>query len=469
MDYDSFLSTKLARDPATGLPDVRADDLHPSLFPFQRDLVAWALRRGRAAVFASTGLGKSRQAAAWAGAVEAATHKPVLVLTPLAVAAQWVSEAAHVDVPAHVCRVASDARSGSLNVTNYDRLHKFDTSMFGGVVWDESSVAKHFTTSTFADLRDAFKATPFRLACTATPAPNDYTELGSHAELLGVCSRTEMLSEYFVHDGGDTSVWRLKGHARSAFWRWVSSWGALVTHPRDLGYEQQGYDLPPLVVEEHLLHEPEAARVMGVLFVEEAKTLADQRAARRSSIGRRVEAAVKQISREPGEAWIAWCDLNDESSALAASIPDSVEVTGSMDIDEKERRIASFVNREARVLVTKPAICSFGLNLQFCARQAFVGVTHSFEAYFQAVRRSWRFGQTRPVNVHVFASELEGAVVANLRRKERDADAMARALGAETAAGVRAEVRGLERETNPYEPKMPMTIPSWLTTEEKSA
>lgn len=393
--------------------------------------------------------------------------RDVLILAPLAVAGQTVKEAAAIGVTVTPCREPEDVRPG-LNITNYDRLHKFDASRFGGVVCDESSIIKNFAGATLRQLMDAFRDTPYKLCCTATPAPNDWTELGNHAEFLGVCSRSEMLSEFFVHDGGETQTWRLKGHARGAFWRWVASWGALVAHPRDLGaeFDAAGYDLPALSLHEHLMpvHEDEA-RAAGVLFVEEAVGLMEQRTARRVSVGQRVAACAATVAREPREAWVVWCDLNVESEALTAAIPGAVEVTGSMDSDEKERRLVAWLDGETRVLVTKSSICGFGVNAQRCARVAFVGVTHSWEAYYQSVRRCWRFGQKRPVDVHIFASEAEGAVVANLNRKDRDATEMSRALAEETREALRSSVIRQKRYTNDYEPRTEMKIPAWLRTE----
>lgn len=461
--YTEFVARKLTRQPPTGLASVPA--LHPSLFPHQRDLVGWALRRGRAAVFADTGLGKSIVQLEWARHVVAHTGRPVLVLAPLAVAAQTAREGGRLGLEVTVCRDGVDVKPG-INVTNYDRLHRFDSRAFGGVVLDESSCIKHHDAKTLRLLLEAFDGMAFKLCATATPAPNDWTELGTHAEFLGVCSRAEMLAEYFTHDGGDTSVWRLKGHARRAFWRWVSSWGALVRRPSDLGHNNDGYALPPLTVHEHLLAaDRESAKQSGLLFAAEAKSMSERRGARKSSISARVAECAARVNADASEPWVVWCDLNAESEALTRAIPGAVEVCGSDDADAKERALTDFAEGRARVLVTKPSIAGFGLNWQHAARMAFVGVTDSWESYYQAVRRCWRFGQRRPVEVHVYASELEGAVVANLKRKEADALAMADALSTETMEAVRAEVRGLVRETNEYAPRVRMTVPAWLKTE----
>jgi hypothetical protein len=463
VSYADFVSTKLTRVPPTGLAEL-PKPLASDLFDFQDALTRWALKRGRAAIFADTGLGKSRMQLAWADQVAAAGHD-VLILAPLAVAAQTVTEGQSIGVPVTLCREASDVRPG-ICITNYDRLHKFDCARFGGVVLDESSIIKHHTSKTLRTLLDTFAQTPFKLCATATPAPNDWTELGTHAEFLGICSQVEMLSEYFVHDGGDTQTWRLKGHARDLFWRWVASWSALVRKPSDLGYDDARYNLPALTVQQHTTSSGEHdSSATGMLFALEANTLSERRDARRASLTGRVAACAERVNAD-AQPWVVWCDLNAEADALRVAIPGAVEIRGSDDPDEKERRLIDFAAGRIRVLITKPSIAGFGLNWQHCARMAFVGVTDSWEAYYQAVRRCWRFGQQREVHVHIFASELEGAVVANLQRKERDAKAMADALSAETHDAVMQEVRGVTRMTNPYSPARTAQLPPWLVSEE---
>ena len=341
-------------------------------------------------------------------------------------------------------------------------LKHFKPEMLGGLILDESSIIKHHDAKTLRILLEAFAQTPWKLCATATPAPNDYTELGTHAEFLGICSRPEMLSEFFTHDGGETQTWRLKKHARAEYWRWVASWAALVQKPSDLGYDDGGYALPPFTVHQHTMAaDQQAVLDSGQLFAFEAQTLMERRAARKSSVGARVAAVAARVAGDD-EPWIVWCDLNAESEALVAAIPGAVEVRGSQTIEEKERRLRAFADGQIRVLVTKPSIAGFGLNWQHCARVAFVGVTDSWEAYYQAVRRCWRFGQKRAVEVHIFSSEMEGAVVANLLRKERDAAAMSAELSATTAASVRENVTGSVRATNPYEPNTNQEIPQWL-------
>jgi superfamily II DNA or RNA helicase len=463
-EYADFIARKLAIQPPAGLLGPFA--LPASLFPFQYDVTRWACKRGRCAIFAGTGLGKTAMSLSWAQEVARHTQGNVLVLAPLAVARQTRGEGQRIGVDVTVCRESSDVRPG-INVTNYDRLEKFAGMAWSGVVLGESSIIKHHDAKTFAALCEAFSNTAFKLCETATPAPNDHTELGQHAEFLGICTRQEMLSEFFCHDGGETQKWRLKRHAKAQFWRWVASWAAMLRKPSDLGYDDGDYNLPPLTVHEHIIAASiDTYRAAGLLIPMEARGLNEQRKARKGSIADRVKACADVVNAEPGEAWVVWCDLNDESAALTKAIAGAVEVTGSMSNDEKESALSDFAEGRARVLVSKPSICGWGLNWQHAARMAFVGVTHSWEAYYQAVRREWRFGQKREVIVHVFASEAEGGVVANLKRKEIDAQRLGEELARETADAVRAEIRGSVRTVNEYTPRVRLTVPAWLKSED---
>jgi superfamily II DNA or RNA helicase len=465
--YQDLLRRKDLHVPPTGIAGAVVDS--PHLFPFQRDLTQWALRRGRAALFADTGLGKTRQQLIWADAVAAHTGGRVLILAPLAVATTGtVPEGENIGVDVRYAREQGAATR--ITVTNYDMLQHFDPDAFEGVVLDESSILKDETAKTRTEIIRAFARTPFRLACTATPSPNDFTELGNHAEFLGVMRHVEMLAQFFTHDGGSTQDWHLKGHAREKFWRWVCSWAALVKSPADLGYDAGAYELPPLVMHDHIVRATRhQAMASGKLFAEPASTLTEQRAARRASMSERVSIAASLAAAEPGEPWIFWCELNDESEALAKAIPDAVEVRGSMSREEKEDALLYFATGRTRVLVSKPSICGFGLNWQHCARAAFVGVSHSFEQWYQAVRRNWRFGQRREVHCHVITSELEGDVLANLRRKEADARKLAEEMRRYTAAIVRENVRGAERESDAYEPTVIMKIPKWIKSDRSRA
>jgi len=459
MSYEQWLQEKTEPTRTQGL-DAR--DISPAdfLFPFQRDLVGWALRRGSAAIFADTGTGKTAMQLDWARHV--ARRGRVLILTPLAVAQQTVREAHRFGIEAAYCR--NDDGAVPIVVTNYDILDRFDPSRFAGVVLDESSILKSYDGATRSALVEAFQTTPFRLACTATPAPNDHTELGNHSEFLGIKSRTEMLSEYFVHDGGSTQDWRLKGHAVAAFWRWVCSWGAVVRHPSDLGYSDDGFVLPPLRMHEHVIRvDHTSAWKSGALFATEAMSLAEQRAVRRATLEQRVQAAAELATGN--DPVLVWCELNDEGNAIEAAIPGAVQVAGSDSRDDKADRMLGFADGRYRVLVTKPSVAGFGMNWQHCARQVFAGASHSYEQTYQAIRRCWRFGQKRPVDVFIIRAETDSGIVANYRRKEADAARMADETVAYVLDAVRTSVGAAHREWNDYQPTAPMTVPSWLTME----
>lgn len=461
--YEAFIASKAFDAPPCGFEQEIA--IRPSLFPHQRDVVRWALRRGRAAVFLDTGLGKTLVQLEWSHHVANETGRPVLIVAPLAVTAQTAREGARFGFVVTVAREAEDIRDG-INITNYERLHKFDLSQFAGIVLDESSILKAYDGATRTEIIEASRSVPYKLACTATPAPNDHTELGNHAEFLGVMTRSEMLATFFVHDGGDTSVWRLKGHAQDAFWRWVCSWAVMVRKPSDLGHEDGAYTLPALSMFQHVVAVDHSdAKAAGLLFQMEARTLQEQRQARRGSLSARVAKVAELVAREPDEAWLIWCELNDESTALVDAINDAIEITGSDDPDVKAARMLAFADGSTRILVSKPSLCGFGMNFQVCARIAFVGVTHSYEATYQAIRRCWRFGQSREVHVHVVSAETEGAVVASLQRKEADADRMAEAMTAAMRETQLAGVRAAARETITYRPATRMRVPAWLKTE----
>ena len=456
--YQDFLARKAITDPMTGLSDVPA--LPDCLFPHQRDIVAWSLRRGRSALFAGTGLGKSLMELAWAQAVHSATGKDILHLAPLAVSNQMAREAEKFGIAARVVAKQSDCEPGT-NITNYQKLDHFDLSRFGGVILDESSILKSTDGKYRTALIEACHSIPFRLAATATPAPNDFMELGNHAEFLGVMSYTDMLATFFVHDGGSTQNWRLKGHAENEFWKWMASWAVMLRKPSDLGYPNEGYDLPPLNYHQHTVGVEYAPSMeTGFLFPMQAATLSERIAARRDSVEDRIARAVAVTPDDRPFVW--WCNLNSESEGLAKAIPGAVEVRGSDQDHVKERKLIDFSEGRIRVLVTKPSICGFGMNWQHCADTGFVGLNDSFEQFYQAIRRFWRFGQTKPVNCHIIAAETEGATVANIKRKEADADRMAAAMVLHMADLSSAAVRGSVRDKPNYDPQQPVKIPSFL-------
>lgn len=455
MSYDQFIGAKMASTAFGGVPH---GEMHPRLFPHQRDLVHWALNKGRAAIFADTGLGKSFMELEWARHVSSIGR--VLILTPLAVAQQFVREGVKFGIPISYMR--HDDGTTPVVVTNYEMLEHFDPAAFSGVVLDESSILKAFDGKTRNLIISAFAGTPYRLAGTATPAPNDHTELGNHSEFLGIKTRAEMLAEYFVHDGETTQEWRLKGHARTQFWKWVASWGAVIQKPSDLGYPDDGYALMPMKMVEHVISvDVEDAFRAGMLFAGEVRSLSEQRSNRRATRDKRVMKAA-EIASAPG-ACVIWCELNDEADAVTAAIDGAVQVRGSDSHDVKSERLAAFADGGIRVLVTKPSIAGFGLNWQHCHRTVFIGASHSFEQTYQAIRRFWRFGQTNIVEAHVIRAENEGAIMANYRRKEADAARMSVEMREHLHAAVRSEVQGVTvREWNEYSPRVPQKVPDWV-------
>lgn len=463
--YREFLEAKATLAGPVGF-EPGPEAMAPAMKPFQRDITEWALRRGRAALFEGTGLGKTIQELTWARAVNRETRKPVCILTPLAVAEQTVLEAEKFEIDGVAYAADQSAAKTPIVVTNYDRAHLFDFAKFGGVVLDESSILKAHDGKTRVDLQERCARVPYLLPATATPAPNDWTEIGQHAEFLGVMSAKEMLAMYFVHDGSIRSGgaegdgWRLKRHAENDFWRWVASWAVMIRSPADLGYDEPGYILPPM--NKHQVTVPVAYEPGGgTLFPLEARTLSERIGARRRSIAPRVDATAKIVAERPDEPWLLWCGLNDEADAMAEAIG-GVQVAGSESREEKRRKLIAFSRGDIQRLVTKPSIAGFGMNWQHCRSMAFVGLNDSFEQVYQAVRRCWRFGQTRPVDAYMVASEIEGAVVANQERKEREFERMQAAMAEHMADFTKREVRGGRVQVSSFSPTKPMELPSWL-------
>ena len=425
-DYQEFLKSKSIVAPPDGFPVEPSAKVNAHLSPFQSAITAWALRRGRAAIFADTGLGKTRMQLAWADHIVRETGRSALILAPLCVAQQTVQEGERIGIEAQYVRAQSplNAMKAGIYITNYEMLDKFNLADYGAIVLDESSILKSIAGKTRKALIAAAQDVQYRLSCTATPSPNDFMEFGGQSEFLGVMNQSEMLATFFTHDGGDTSKWRLKGHGRKSFWEWVATWAVYIQRPSDIGFPDDGYALPPPVFQEHIVS---GETMDGYLFPVEANTMKERLAARRGSVGSRA-AQCAEIANADTEQWIVWCHLNAESDALAKSINGAVAVSGADKIDEKERKLMAFQRGEIRVLVTKPSIAGFGLNWQHCRNMAFVGLSDSFEEFYQAVRRCWRFGQTKTVNVHIVAAETEGAVLSNIHRKERQASEVAREM-----------------------------------------
>ena len=459
MNYEDFLKSKEIRYDSCGF-EPETDN--PKLFQWQSDIVRWALMKGRSAIFADCGLGKTPMQLQWAAEVSRHEGKPVLICAPLAVAKQTQREGVKFDVPVTVCRKGVDVKPG-VNVTNYEMLEHFDAEVFAGVVLDESSILKDASSSTRKMLTEKFRNTPFKLCCTATPSPNDFMELGTHSDFLGVMNQPEMLATFFCHDGGNTSKWRLKGHAEAKFFEWVASWACCITNPADLGYDGSDFVLPELEIEEIVTKTKDMENREGqyVLFAETALSLNERREARRNSLSDRVQAAA-EIANGTDEQVLVWCDLNAESEALAEAINGAVEVRGSQTPDFKENAMNGFTDGVNRVLVSKPSIAGWGMNWQQCNTMIFVGLSDSFEAYYQAVRRCWRFGQKRPVKVYIIISEAEGCVKQNIERKQADAQRMTKELVKFTKDILSAEIRHTRRMIENYITVERMEMPAWI-------
>lgn len=454
-DYLEFLASKAPRPHATG---IQARAMPDHLFDYQAASTAFCLEQGRAGLFLDTGLGKTRCELEFATQGADATNGRALILTPLAVARQIEAEGEALGYPVHVVRDASDVRDG-INICNYDRLALLDADAFGAVVLDESSILKSFGGKISAALIRTFASHRFRLSATATPAPNDHMELGTQAEFLGVMQSNEMLSRFFINDSSTASQnWRVKRHAENDFWDWMASWSRMASSPADLGFDGSRHVLPAMRVHRHKAAGDTRA-ASGVLFAMElsATNLHD---VKRDTANARADAVAALVYGEPGEAWVVWCDTDYEADALRARIPDAVEVRGSMTTDAKETALAAFASGHARIIITKPAICGYGLNWQHCARMAFAGRSFSYEAWYQAVRRCWRFGQARDVAVHLIVAEGEEQIGRVIDRKADDHLTMKRAMA--KAMG-RASSRSSEVKV-PYMPKHRGRMPSWLLT-----
>ena len=450
MLYDEFLQAKQARFRPSGFT-VSRRSIKRQLFDFQRDIEIWAIKKGKSALWADCGLGKTICELEFARHVHKHTQGDILIIAPLAVTLQTVREGEKFNYPVNLCRTQADIQKG-INITNYEKLHNFSSDL-AGVILDESSILKHYDSKTRNALMEFSRAIPYRLAASATPAPNDYQELGNHSEFLGIMTRQEMLSMFFVHDGGDTGQWRLKGHAQEEFWKWLASWAVMIRKPSDLGYEDGAFILPPLERHQHVVPSEwndAIAYETGTLFPVEAGTLRERQAARRHSIMARVKVAA-DLANASKEQWLIWCNLNDESTELTDSIRDSIEVRGPDPDEWKEKAVLDFTAGKHRALISKPSMFGYGLNLQNCHNIAFVGLSDSFEQLYQATRRSWRFGQKYPVHVHIITSEAEGAVVKNIERKEAQAEQLAAGMVEHMRNIMIAEIRETEKESVEYQ------------------
>ena len=412
MDYESFVKSKRREEVATG---HAPGELNESLFDFQHAIVSWAVRRGRAAIFADTGLGKTLMQLAWADEVASHTGGIVVILAPLAVSEQTIEQGKTFGIEVSRIPNGETPTTSGVWITNYERIDAIDFTELHGIVLDESSILKSHNGKTRTAIIESCQSVPYRLSCTATPSPNDFEELGNQCEFLGVMTRTEMLATYFVNDTGDTGTWRLKGWGASAFWGWMGTWAVVLRNPSDIGFDGSRYELPPLQYFEHVV---ETDQVGDELFARPAMTMLERRKAQRESIESRCHALAAVVNAEPNEPWLIWTHLNDEAELIESILSDCINVQGSDSPESKTKNMMAFTHGELRILCSKPKICGYGMNWQHCARMAFVGLDDSFEKFYQAVRRCHRFGQTRSVQVHLFTAENEGQILDNLKRKE---------------------------------------------------
>ncbi len=430
MNYHDFITQKLVKANEVGMTP---GELHHSLYPFQRLVTERLLKCGRGAAFLDTGLGKTLIQLVWADEVQRNINGVVLILTPLAVANQTQREAKRFGIKTMVLKAPLDTMRNGIYITNYDSLHHWDDVPIDGVVLDESSILKSLDGKTRMRLTERFSATPFRLCCTATPAPNDLTELGNHAEFLGVMTRTEMQSRWFVNDLGETGSWRLKGHSVKDFWRWVSTWACCGSKPSDFGSSDEGFVLPPLNIKKVIV-EQELQQQDGFLFALDNVSASGIFSAKRDTAEARAKKAADLIASYPKrEPVIIWVDTNFEADCFLNEIPSAIEVRGDMDSDDKEERIDAFSTGKSPILISKPSICGFGLNWQHCNHVIFGGVTFSYETFYQAVRRCWRYGQEREVTAYVLLSDSERAAFDAITNKSELHNEMKRNMMFQTA------------------------------------
>lgn len=443
-DYDSFVKGKRRAEVATG---HQPGELNGNLFDFQHAIVSWAVRRGRAAIFADTGLGKTLMQLSWADEVASHTGGMVLILAPLAVSEQTIEQGKTFGINVQRVPHGQAPDAPGVWITNYERMDAIDFAELSGIVLDESSILKSHTGKTRTAIIEASQRVPYRLSCTATPSPNDFDELGNQCEFLGVMTRTEMLATYFVNDTGDTGTWRLKGWGASKFWEWMGAWSVVLRNPSDLGFDGSRYILP---APEYFEHVVETEQIGDELFARPAMSMLERRKAQRDSIVNRCKALADVVNADTSEPWLIWTHLNDEAEMLADLIPGAVNVKGSDSAEVKTNHMMDFTHGNLRVLISKPKICGYGMNWQHCARMAFVGLDDSFEKFYQAVRRCYRFGQKRNVHVHVFTAENEGQILANIKRKELQHHEMSASMVEHMKDIMNKELAGQENIVDEY-------------------
>ena len=459
--YHNLIARKRVAFEPAGLK--RVPPLNRALKPHQAHCVEFALRAGRAGHYLDTGLGKSFAALEYGRVIVEATNRPILMLAPLAVGPQHQREAERWGIDAVYRREPNEADRARVVITNYERLDHFDATSFAGIVLDEASILKSFTGATTRKLIETFAGTPFRLAATATPAPNDHMELGQQSQFLGAMASNEMLSRWFVSDQNLMGRYRLKRAAAGPFWEWVASWARCISKPSDVGFPDEGYALPELITHRHVVQSDRSGEAgaekdgQGRMFRMPEMSATSIHREKRLTVTARARQVAEIVSREPAEAWVIWCDADYEADTLLAAIPDAVEVRGSMPAGVKERKLDSFSQGHARILISKPSVCGYGLNWQHCARVAFVGLSFSYESYYQAVRRCWRYGQARPVHVHVVCADTEAVIGHVIARKSGDHEAMKERMTAAMARAVHSS-----STLHDYQPQLRTGLPAWM-------
>lgn len=457
MNYREFLNGKRLSTTAYGF-EVGEGEINSGLFTWQARIVRWALVRGRTALFEDCGLGKTLQQLEWARHIWQHTDGMILLLTPLAVGKQTLREHNRfsINAPARMATCQDDCEPG-INVANYEKLHLFDASKFNAVVLDESQILKSYTGATKRALIDNFRTTPYRLACTATPAPNDRMELGNHAEFLGIMPANEMLARWFINEGKNCGHYRLRKHATRDFWSWIASWAVCISKPSDLGFPDDGFSLPPLNVHEHIIDSRPAA---GWLFAAGGVSAVCVHAEKRSCLPERAD-KVADLVNSDSDQWAVWCDTDYEADALRDRIPDAVEVRGSHTDKIKEDRLGGFQDGTHRIIITKPEIGGLGLNWQHAHKTTwFAG--YSYEKFYQAIRRLWRYGQKLPVECHVVMSEVEQSIADVVRRKQSEHDEMKSEMAEAMKEFQIANICGAGMKLAPYTPNRKVMVPDWL-------
>ena len=455
INYFEFLKEKELKIEKSGF-DISISDLNKNLFDWQKELVRWSLKLGRSALFEDCGLGKTIQQLEFARLVSKKTKKPTLILTPLAVAKQSQKEGMKFGIDVNLL-MEGKAKQG-INITNYEKLHKFNPGDYGGIILDESSILKNYSGKMRNSIITAFESTQYKLCCTATPSPNDYMELGSTSEFLNIMSRNEMLSSFFIHDGGETAKWRLKGHVKKEqFWKWLSLWAVMIRKPSDIGFRNDGFILPKLNMQKHVL---KTGKRKG-FFIGNSGGINERRKARWDSLSFRADFLADMINKS-NDIWIVWCNLNEEGSVLNKLIKDSVEVAGRHSDEYKENNMLDFADNKIKCLITKPSIAGFGMNWQNCSNIAFMGLNDSWEQFYQAIRRSWRFGQKNEVNVNIVMGDNEVTVLNNIFLKENKFQDMFSALSLHMSKFMKENLFGKEDKKPFYNPDKEMLLPKFM-------